>query len=245
MDWIQVTWNNLLDQYDPRVIEFVGTLVVQVLSFYLASTTYVLLTYIAPKFSYRHKIQPIPKQPTKEDIKHCLGVVLRNQLLAISLQLAKLAIAPVEEYSFRRQIPSLSEFVVHFSLMLLLREVAYYYSHRLFHNKRFYAKYHKQHHKFITPIAFAAQYAHPLEHIVVNISPIFLPQIILRAHILTFWAFLWFELVETSTVHSGYDFFHSAAKAHDLHHEKFMINFGSIGLLDWLHGTDRIKDKQT
>jgi len=24
---------------------------------------------------------------------------------------------------------------------------------------------------------------------------------------------------------------------HDLHHEKFLVNFGSLGWLDWLHGT--------
>jgi sterol desaturase/sphingolipid hydroxylase (fatty acid hydroxylase superfamily) len=30
---------------------------------------------------------------------------------------------------------------------------------------------------------------------------------------------------------------------HDLHHEKFMINFGSFGILDRLHGTDKIRKR--
>jgi hypothetical protein len=31
------------------------------------------------------------------------------------------------------------------------------------------------------------------------------------------------------------------ARAHDLHHEKFNLNYGSLGLLDWVHGTDKLK----
>ena len=50
--------------------------------------------------------------------------------------------------------------------------------------------------------------------------------------------FLAFQLVETATVHSGYDFFSGAARKHDRHHERFDVFFGGIGLLDWIHGTD-------
>lgn len=61
---------------------------------------------------------------------------------------------------------------------------------------------------------------------------------ILHCHVVSFWVFLAVELLETTTVHSGYDFLSGIAKKHDAHHEKFLINFGSIGLLDWVHGTD-------
>ncbi len=27
---------------------------------------------------------------------------------------------------------------------------------------------------------------------------------------------------------------------HDLHHEKFNVYFGGLGVLDWLHGTNRL-----
>jgi methylsterol monooxygenase len=58
--------------------------------------------------------------------------------------------------------------------------------------------------------------------------------------VLTFWAFLAWELFNTATVHSGYDFFDNKAKMHDLHHEKFNLNYGSVGLLDWVHGTNKL-----
>jgi sterol desaturase/sphingolipid hydroxylase (fatty acid hydroxylase superfamily) len=50
--------------------------------------------------------------------------------------------------------------------------------------------------------------------------------------------------------HSGYDlpfdtvpFFGSMAEQHDLHHERFNVNFGVIGLMDYLHGTAHYQRK--
>lgn len=48
----------------------------------------------------------------------------------------------------------------------------------------------------------------------------------------------------TATVHSGFDFFGGKARMHDLHHEKFNLNYGSLGLLDWVHGTDRLEKRR-
>lgn len=39
--------------------------------------------------------------------------------------------------------------------------------------------------------------------------------------------------------HSGYDFAQPpVSKAHDLHHKKLNINYGSLHFMDWLHGTN-------
>ncbi|EPS39961.1 hypothetical protein H072_6399 [Dactylellina haptotyla CBS 200.50] len=238
---IASTWTGIVQSYSPATIEFAGTLIVQLIFFWGPCAIYLSLDRLFPKFSDRHKIQPAPKQPTRSEIFHCLSVVLRNQVLSSTLHALLIYVSTkTGKGAFRvdASIPPLFEVVRDIVFSLLLREALFYYSHRILHHPRLYPKIHKIHHKFTAPVALAAQYAHPIEQIVANILPITIPPQLMHSHILTFWMFMAYELVETTTVHSGYDFFMNAAKMHDLHHEKFLIYFGAIGVLDWFHGTD-------
>jgi methylsterol monooxygenase len=95
------------------------------------------------------------------------------------------------------------------------------------------------HHKYITPVAFAAEYAYPIKHILANVLPITLPLYLKGAHGLSIMAFVTFEFWEAAAHHSGYDFLKlPPAELHALHHGKFRVNYGTIGLMDWIHGTD-------
>ncbi|GIJ99450.1 hypothetical protein Aspvir_001582 [Aspergillus viridinutans] len=239
-------WKEIVASYLPQTIEFAGTVLIQVISFWLPSLCYISLDALFPSFSQRHKLQPAPRQPSRRDIWQCFVVVVQNSVLSMGLHLFQIFVLKRGTSAFRIQasLPPLTEFLRDFILSILLREALFYYSHRFLHRPFFYAKIHKRHHKFTAPIALAAQYAHPIEHIVANTLPITLPPQILRSHILTFWAFLAYELANTATVHSGYDFFKNKAKMHDLHHEKFNLHYGSIGLLDWLHGTNKLEKKR-
>ncbi|EAW11747.1 sterol desaturase family protein [Aspergillus clavatus NRRL 1] len=239
-------WKYIVASYPTQGIEFVGTLLVQVASFWLPCFGYLCLDVLFPSYSRRHKLQPAPKQPSRSEIWHCFVVVTQNQLLSSCLHLFQIYVLKrgASSYRIESSLPSPSEFVRDFALSLLLREALFYYSHRFLHRPSFYARIHKRHHRFTAPIALAAQYAHPIEQVFANALPISLPPQILGSHILTFWAFLAYELFNTATVHSGYDFFKSKAKMHDLHHEKFNLNYGSIGLLDWLHGTDKLETRR-
>ncbi|KAF3932909.1 hypothetical protein ABW20_dc0100411 [Dactylellina cionopaga] len=237
-------WTNITQSYSPAVIEFVGTLLVQLVFFWGPCAVYLSLDSLFPKFSERHKIQPAPKQPTRSEILHCFGLVFKNQVLSTTLHALLIYVSTkTGKGAFRvdASIPPWYEVVRDIAFSLVLREILFYYSHRVLHHPRLYPKIHKIHHRFTAPVALAAQYAHPIEQIVANILPITIPPQLLNSHILTFWMFMAYELVETTTVHSGYDFFRNAAKMHDLHHEKFLIYFGAIGVLDWLHGTDGSK----
>lgn len=241
--FLGAAWSLIVDSISASNIEFFGTLAVQFLTFWLPSIFLLFLDSWAPSFSHRHKLQPIPKQPTAKEIRSCTLLVLRNQILSSALHVFLIFISPRSSYRIERTLPSVPEIVRDFALSLLIREALFYYGHRLLHHRILYARIHKLHHRFTAPVALAAQYAHPIEHLCANILPITLPPMLLGSHILTFWIFLSYELINTALVHSGYDFLSGIAKMHDLHHEKFNLNYGSIGLLDWFHGTNQLHKK--
>ncbi|MCJ1319788.1 hypothetical protein MMC15_005124 [Xylographa vitiligo] len=238
---MKALWPWLISTYSPRVLEFWGTLVVQILFFWLPSLLYLSLPTICPTFSSTHRLQPATKLPTASELRDCFRVVLRNQLLSATIHLSLLSLGHLTGgpplYDFSPALPPATKILTDTCACLLLRETLFYYAHRLLHTPALYARVHKTHHRFTAPVALAAQYAHPLEHLLANTLPVGVPPAALRCHVVTFWAFLALELLETSTVHSGYDFVGWAAR-HDEHHERFSVWFGGLGWLDWLHGTD-------
>lgn len=246
---LESRWAGIVRSFSPQAIEFFGTLIIQLFFFWLPSLFYLGLDWAAPAFSQRHKIQPAPKQPSRQDIQRCFVVVAQNQVISSILHLSLIYAIPRQpgaatSYRVDASFPPLVELARDFAISIVLREALFYYGHRLLHLPWLYVRIHKKHHKFTAPVALAAQYAHPIEQIVANALPISLPPQLLRSHILTFWVFLAYELFNTATVHSGYDFFRGLARMHDLHHEKFNLNYGSIGLFDWLHGTNQLEKRR-
>lgn len=236
---MEALWKQIVATYNPHVIDIVGGQVVQFVFWWLPSLLYMSLDTLAPAFAAAHKIQPAAKRPTAAELLDAGAVVLRNHVLILVLQVAA-ALASSSRPPVLRvtaDLPPLAEAARDVAAMVLGREALFYYVHRLLHWRPLYRRVHKTHHRFTAPVALAAQYAHPLEHLVANILPIALPPALLRAHVLTAWTFLAAQLLESATVHSGYDFFHGMARKHDRHHERFDVYFGGLGLLDWLHGT--------
>eukprot|EP01136_Pigoraptor_vietnamica_P029353 Opistho-1_new@87445 len=96
------------------------------------------------------------------------------------------------------------------------------------------------HHEWTAPIGISALYCHPLEFFLSNLFPIIIGPLVMGSHLLTMW--LWFSLaiIVTVNVHSGYHFpLMPSPEFHDFHHLKFNTNYGVIGVLDYLHGTDK------
>ncbi|KAI9362544.1 hypothetical protein DFJ73DRAFT_598588, partial [Zopfochytrium polystomum] len=123
---------------------------------------------------------------------------------------------------------------------VVVEEVLFYYCHRLLHHPALYRHFHKVHHEFTAPMGVAAGYAHPLEHLILNAIPLILGPLVMRAHLFTLWVWIFIAVATIVADHSGYSFpfFAPSVVRHDFHHLRFNSNFGALGLLDWLHGTD-------
>ncbi|EJD51123.1 sterol desaturase [Auricularia subglabra TFB-10046 SS5] len=237
-------WAAIVERYDPSTIDFWGVQIVMLIFYWLFATCFVLTDLWFPNFSARHKLQARDKQPTRKEFMECLRLVSLNQVLATAVLWLGGRVSGTPgwpgEFKFSPKLPTLWELTRDMVVCTLLREVLFYYAHRAFHHRAFYARFHKPHHRFTAPIAFASQYAHPVEHYIANYLPTALPPQLLRVHVVSWWVYLAAQYIETTAIHSGYDVFSGLARMHDLHHEKSTGNFGTLGILDWIHGTLRM-----
>lgn len=57
----------------------------------------------------------------------------------------------------------------------------------------------------------------------------------MKSHVLTMWMWFIIAIIGTQVHHCGYRFpwhFDHQPNFHDLHHEKFKVNYGLLGFLD-------------
>nr|KAG5695760.1 hypothetical protein BaRGS_013848 [Batillaria attramentaria] len=126
-------------------------------------------------------------------------------------------------------------------VFVLVEEIGFYYSHRLMHHPKIYKYIHKRHHEWTAPIGIVSIYAHPVEHVLSNLIPPALGPILMGAHLANAWLWFGLALLSTTVAHCGYHFpFLPSPEAHDYHHLKFNQNYGVLGVLDRLHGTDNM-----
>ena len=137
--------------------------------------------------------------------------------------------------------PGCLEVALDMALFFAGYEVLFYYSHRMLHHPALYARVHKLHHEWKAPIALAANYMHPVEHIVSGIGPSVVVALLLRPHPLSLVSFALAGMLFTLLEHSGFSaILGPGSEFHDVHHRDWLSNFGVIGSLDRWHGTYRV-----
>lgn len=232
-------WGGIVEAYSPETIEVVGSALIQILGFLLPAFGYQIFDLCFPQASQASKLQRAEKQPSKRMIWRCVALALFNHSMLIGGHAVQAYFLIGNMFRVQKELPSVVEVAVHFAIAVLLREVLFYYVHRLLHLKFFYRHLHHVHHQFPAPIALAAVHSHPIDHMMQNALPIALPMIMLRAHFLTVVLFATVALLDAALAHSGYDFFRVPAQVsmHDLHHMTSKGGYGVLGLMDWIHGT--------
>ena len=84
--------------------------------------------------------------------------------------------------------PSNLEIISQVLVWILIDDAAFYFGHRLLHDKKFYPLIHKIHHEYTNTISLCAIYCHPIEYIVADLLPVSIGFIIYgeRTHLATF-----------------------------------------------------------
>ena len=137
--------------------------------------------------------------------------------------------------------PPLWKMAMQIAIFFVMEDTWHYWSHRAMHIYPFlYKNIHKIHHQYSAPFGLAAEYASPIEVMILGLgtvgSPILWCAISGDLHILTMYAWIVLRLFQAIDAHSGYEFpwslhhflpFWAGADHHDTHHEKFIGNYAS------------------
>jgi sterol desaturase/sphingolipid hydroxylase (fatty acid hydroxylase superfamily) len=188
---------------------------------------YILTSFWIPYFGLSALFY---KRKDHEDHKLCFKIVLFNTLVVFPF-LSMFALRFISLHN--------THFNIYHSILQLVTsatcfEVGFYLLHRCFHHPIFYGKYHKLHHVFVSTIAFAGLYSHPIDFIITNYLPgvfgFLLSNLYSNIHIYTvmIWSFLAASYVTVS---------HATDNFHSDHHKLFICNFGTLGIMDKICGT--------
>lgn len=215
----------------------VGVAVVNVF-FYMINSIFVLIDVLDMPWSRKFKVQQ-NKKPALVKYVDSLKLVLFNQLVTATVTTAffhyPMKLAGV---SFEKRLPDLLTVLSQIVVCILVEEIGFYYTHRLFHHPRLYKHIHKIHHEWTTPVSITSIYCHPIEHAFSNLSPVLIGPVICGSHVTTIWIWACVAVMSTTFSHSGYHFpLQPSPEAHDYHHKVFNECFGVLGILDYLHGT--------
>jgi len=199
------------------------------------------------------KLQP-NKVPTKQQQWECTKLVL---ITHFTIELPQIwFFHPLAESlgmeTWQVPLPSLMTMIPQIFLFMVIEDAWHYFSHQMLHYGPLYRNIHKLHHKYSAPFGLAAEYAHPLEILILGMGTIGGPLLYCyftqNLHIITVYIWVILRLHQAVDAHSGYDFpwslrnilpFWSGAEHHDFHHMAFTNNFStSFRWLDHIFGTD-------
>lgn len=267
--FLSVAWTTIAASYSPLQLELVAPLVLRLSLYIIPSLIFLLFDIGLPSLSVEFKSQgqwgiPNNQKGGARGVRRVIAWSCANVLLTVALQ-AGIEFLVTDVLQMRslllikgsrwglNHLPNPWTMVKHGIIGLLSRNVLQYYIHtHLLHSPTggALANLHQNwHHSIKIPYSFAANYDHPVCHILHRFLPLYLPAITLRMHILTYLILVAIFSLEETFVYSGYNVLPSTimlrgmARRADAHMmSEGEGNYGCTGVLDWCHGTTLGKD---
>lgn len=240
-------WIHMTNSFTEFQIATFGSFIYHEVIYFLLCLPGFLFQFIP--FMQRYKIQQ-DKPETSLKQWHCFRVLLFNHIV-VQFPLIFGTFKFTEMFGIPYGWDSMPRWYVIAAQVLccaIIEDTWHYWVHRLMHHPSLYKHVHKIHHNFQAPFGMVAEYAHPIETIVLGFG-FFVGILALCSHFVLLWAWVTFRLMETIDVHSGYDVPHlnpmhlipgyAGARFHDFHHYNFVGNYSSTFVWwDRLLGTD-------
>lgn len=191
-------------------------------------------------FFRRWKIQA-DKIPTWKEQFQCAALVLLSHF---TVELPEIWLFhPMAIWcgmAFDVPFPPVWKMALHIAIFFVLEDTWHYWTHRLMHQPTLYRLIHKLHHTYSAPFGLTAEYASPIEVLVLGLgtagTPLLWVYITNDLHLFTMQVWIVLRLLQAVDAHSGYEFpwslhhfipFWAGADHHDLHHEQFIGNYAS------------------
>lgn len=244
--FIEQGWSYLTEQVSPDNLITWGTLCAHEI-FYFGSYIPFLIADFIPALQ-KYKVQQ-EKPNTWNSYWRCLKyLVIVHFVVQWGMMLLFRPVVLWLGLTVSLPLPSWSSIAGTVLISFILEDAYFYVVHRALHYGPLYKYIHKKHHDWAAPIGIAAEYAHPIESLVLGIGTLVGPMLLTR-HLFSLWFWLLVRLYQTVEAHSGYDFpwsptklipFWGGAIFHDYHHETFTGNFSStFTYMDYIFGTSQ------
>ncbi|XP_072179030.1 methylsterol monooxygenase 1-like [Diadema setosum] len=239
-------WRHMTANYTRFQIATYFSAILHFISYFLICTPSFLFQFLP--FMEKYKIQR-EKPVTAANEWKCLRLILASQIFIQApffvgaYYFCELTNMPFSYEAMPRWYTILAQCFG----CLVVEDTWHYFMHRALHHRSIYKYIHKIHHNFQSPFGMVAEYAHPLETMILGMGTMW-GMLLFANHLIFLWVWMFVRLIETIDVHSGYDIplnpmhlipFYGGAKFHDFHHMNFTGNYSStFTWWDKIFGTD-------
>lgn len=200
----EISWRYLCANYSYSTILIWGSFVFQLSALAIASLPSVIFSLIP--YLQQYKIQRDKSVSLAEHWQALRRVTLST---FVTLPITTLSYVVMEFHNYRlpymyEDMPTLFTICTRLIMCLYIEDTWHYFWHRAMHHPSIFQYIHITHHAYRTPFSLAAQFAHPLETMMLGIG-FAIPLMLFLDHLYMFWSWLLVRVFEAADVHSGYD----------------------------------------